>query len=451
MKRFRRLLDRLLFRDRGIIPTKKLLYLFLALSGTLFLLSFMFFSWLFVGLTIVVVFGLTLFDLLYSPHRKDLKAYRDVADELERYDSKTITVTIDNQSIFPYYVRIQDDLPQSFRASYPEKTLLQPGKGEITYDVYPSVRGKYHPSKIYIRYESQLGLWEKQVTLAYEQEIKVIPNLAETKRYLESAQSFLLHEGIKTRRLKSGQGEFANIRNYVVGDDPRKINWRQSAKLQEVMTNNDEPEHGKYVTILIDCGRLMGAELKSGNRLERSIEAAITLAACALDNGDQVSVIAFAKDIEMTIPAGKGLDHLNTILRGVYDLKVQATESNYTLAFQHAQRIQTRRSMMILFTDVYSLTHENHSFYYLKQLRRKHLVLLTGIEDELLHQTIEQEPSTVYHAMQKSTAQEQHLAFNRMKLVWSHQGITLMESKEDKLAVSTISHYIDALNRGLLG
>ncbi|MBB6513178.1 uncharacterized protein (DUF58 family) [Gracilibacillus halotolerans] len=451
MKRFRRLLDRLLFRDRGIIPTKKLLYLFLALSGALFLISFLFFSWILLGLAIVAVLGLTLFDLFYSPNRKDLEVHRDVPDELERFETELITITLENKSIFPCYVRIEDDLPQSFQASYPTRFLLQPGKGELEYSVKPSVRGKYHPNKIYIRYHSQLGLWEKQITMPYEQEIKVIPNLSETKRYLESAQSFLLHEGIKTRRLKSGQGEFANIRNYVVGDDPRKINWRQSAKLQEVMTNNDEPEHGKYVTILIDCGRLMGAELKSGNRLERTIEAAITLAACALDNGDHVSVVAFAKDIEMTIPAGKGLDHLNTILRGIYDLEVQASESNYAMAFQHAQRIQTRRSMMILFTDVYSLTHESHSFYFLKQLRRKHLVLLTGIEDELLHRTIEQEPTTIYRAMQKSTAQEQYLAFNRMKLVWSRQGITLIESKEDKLAVSTISHYIDALNRGLIG
>lgn len=60
---------------------------------------------------------------------------------------------------------------------------------------------------------------------------------------------FLMYEGAKVRKYKSGFGEFAKIRNYVVGDDPRKINWRQTAKLQEVMTNEYEPEHGKYITI----------------------------------------------------------------------------------------------------------------------------------------------------------------------------------------------------------
>ena len=99
--------------------------------------------------------------------------------------------------------------------------------------------------------------------------MKVIPDLTETKHYLENAQRFLLYEGSKIRKQRSGVGDFAQIRNYVVGDDPRKINWRQTAKLQEVMTNEYEPEHGKYITILIDCGRMMGAELTKGNRLEK--------------------------------------------------------------------------------------------------------------------------------------------------------------------------------------
>ena len=79
------------------------------------------------------------------------------------------------------------------------------------------------------------------------------------------------------------------------------INWRQTAKLQEVMTNEYEPEHGKYITILIDCGRMMGAELKEGNRLEKSLEAAMTVAAAALKNGDYVSVIGYGDDLDQLI------------------------------------------------------------------------------------------------------------------------------------------------------
>ncbi|WP_143521177.1 DUF58 domain-containing protein, partial [Pseudomonas sp. 2995-1] len=117
-----------------------------------------------------------------------------------------------------------------------------------------SVRGKYQIDRLYLRYTSNLGLWEKQKAFQLNDTVKVIPNLSSVKDYLENAQQFLLYEGDKIRKQLSGSGEFAKIRNYVVGDDPRKINWRQTAKLQEVMTNEYEPEHGKYITILIDCG-----------------------------------------------------------------------------------------------------------------------------------------------------------------------------------------------------
>ena len=137
-------------------------------------------------------------------------------------------------------------------------------------------------SSLYFRYTSHFGLWEKQLTIELVDSIKVIPDLTETKQYLGNAQRFLLYEGSKIRKQQRGVGDFAQIRNYVVGDDPRMINWRQTAKLQAVMTNEYEPEHGKYVTVLIDCGRMMGAELTKGNRLEKVLEAALTVAAAAL-------------------------------------------------------------------------------------------------------------------------------------------------------------------------
>ncbi len=87
--------------------------------------------------------------------------------------------------------------------------------------------------------------------------------------------NFYCMKALTFGNIESGLGEFSQIRSYVVGDDPRKINWRQTAKLQEVMTNEYEPEHGKYITILIDCGRMMGAELKKAIVWKRSLESAL--------------------------------------------------------------------------------------------------------------------------------------------------------------------------------
>ncbi|WP_350448822.1 DUF58 domain-containing protein [Rossellomorea vietnamensis] len=280
--------------------------------------------------------------------------------------------------------------------------------------------------------------------------MKVIPDLTETRKVLEDAQRFLLYEGVKIRKMQSGAGEFSKIRNYVVGDDPRKINWRQTAKLREVMTNEYEPEHGKYITILIDCGRMMGAELKKGNRLERSLEAAMTVTAAALQNGDYVSVLAFSKNVKVYIPPAKGMAHLQTILHRIYNLEVDAAESNYAAVLHYVQTVQKKRSLLLLFSDIHTFLHEDNALYYLQRLRRQHLFLMIGIEDEMLMKRIKSEPVDEIQAMMKSMAQKQMLVKKREKSKWEKQGLLMVEAREEKLATTAVSYYIDLMNRGLV-
>ncbi len=380
-----------------------------------------------------------------------MAVFRDIPNELERYQEQDVLIHIHNESTYDLYIRLKDNVPPSFQAVYPcQHRLKKRAVTKISYPIFPQVRGKYFVQNIYIRVKSILGLWEKQITFSQSEEIKVIPNLSETKRYLENAQQYLLHEGMKIRKMRSGPGEFAKVRHYAVGDDPRKINWRQSAKLQEVMTNEFEPEHGKYITILIDCGRMMGVELEDGNRLEKSVEAALTVAAAALDNGDYVSVIAFSKDIQAVVPAGKGLEHLQTILQTIYAVQVNPQESNYALAIQYAQSMQKKRSMLLLFSDVQTFIHEDYHLHYMQKLRRKHLFFVIGIQDSLLQKKLEISPSSVSEAMEKSLAQKQYLQQKETMLKWQKHGLPMLEAPAEQLAATAVSQYINTLNRGLL-
>ncbi|WP_066187752.1 MULTISPECIES: DUF58 domain-containing protein [Gracilibacillus] len=451
MRRLKNLWDRLLFRDKGILPTYTLVIYYTIFLAALVLISFWQFSWLFLGITTLVMLGLVAIDAFLLPNRQQFDVSRQAEEEIERYQEQTININIENRTNARFAVRFIDDSPRSFQANYPDlQPLAERSQLLLPYQIQPTVRGDYLLDKVYIRVRSKWGLWERQLTYSLPNAVQVIPNLAETKRYLENAQRYLLHEGIKIRKTRSGEGEFSKVRSYVIGDDPRTINWRQSAKQQELMTNEYEPEHGKYVTILIDCGRTMGVELKESNRLEKTIEASITLAAAALDNGDHVSVIAFSKDIKAVVPAGRGLEHLHTILHAIYDLTVDAQESNYTLAFQHAQSLQRKRSMMILFSDMQSFANENYPLFYMQRVRRKHLFIMLGIKDELLQQQIASKPVSTLQAMKKSEAQRQSISQKEFANKWSKHGLPMLETPRDRLAATAISHYIDTLNRGLL-
>ncbi|MEK5442867.1 MULTISPECIES: DUF58 domain-containing protein [unclassified Fredinandcohnia] len=442
--------DRFLFLDRGILPTKRLIILLLILSIGFFL-SLSKLSWeLMIGLNLFMIIG-SLVDLLFSPNKKQLAAKRKLQAEIERGLPTSIDIEVTNHSTFGLSYRLIDGIPGSFTQPFLISGRISgETTSRITYVTRAMERGDYQMNKIYFRYKSYLGLWEKQFTFTISNEVKVIPDLSETRQYLENAQKFLLYEGVKIRKQQTGAGEFSKIRSYVVGDDPRTINWRQTAKLQEVMTNEYEPEHGKYITILLDCGRMMGAELKKGNRLERAMESAITVATAALQNGDYVSFLAFSTDVKVFVPAGKGMAHLQTILHAIYSVKVDAAESNYGAVLSYLETMQKKRSLLLLFSDIHTFLREESMLIYLRKLRQRHYFLMVGIQDATLNKRIDENPTTVQSAMLKSMAQQQMLVKKKEKQKWEKQGLMMVEADEDKLAITAVSYYINIMNRNLL-
>ncbi|WP_246145562.1 DUF58 domain-containing protein [Bacillus rubiinfantis] len=446
------LLARFLFQDKGILPTKRLVLLYLLLSlGVTIWVTGTEVSWWYIATINIIVLLLSLVDLFFSPKKTQLHFKRRVTDEMERGLVYPVTIEVSNASAYPIGYQLIDSLPQSFTRPFPlSGTIAHDSAVKITYETTAQIRGKYQLGKLYFRYRSKLGLWEKQTTVEIADSLKVIPDLSETKQYLENAQQFLLYDGLKIRKQRSGVGEFAKIRNYVVGDDPRKINWRQTAKLQAVMTNEYEPEHGKYITILLDCGRMMGAELKKGNRLEKALEAALTVAAAALQKGDYVSLLAFSRDIKVYVPPAKGMDHLQTILQAVYNVSVDAAESNYGAVLQYLEMAQKKRSLLLLFSDVRSFLHEETALVYLQRLRKRHLFFMVGVEDQTLVKRTKAAPVDVQAAMLKSIAQQQQVFKKREKHKWEKQGLQMIEAPEEKLAVTAVSHYIELINQNVL-
>nr|WP_235845574.1 DUF58 domain-containing protein [Neobacillus novalis] len=443
---------RFLFQDRGVLPTKRLMMMVLILSLSLVIgTAFLEISWGFIITVHLIVFLVSLGDLLLSPKKKELFFKRSLPSKLERGIPYQVELEVRNHSQRACSFRLIDGLPQTFDRPFPISGMAhKESTTKITYDTTALVRGKFDINKVYFRYTSFLGLWEKQTTVGLEDSVKVLPDLTETKQYLENAQKFLVYEGLNIRRQRSGVGDFAKIRSYVVGDDPRKINWRQTAKLQEVMTNEYEPEHGKYITILIDCGRMMGSELTKGNRLERALEAALTVTAAALQKGDYVSVLAFSKEIKVFVPPAKGMAHLQTILQAIYQLQVDAAESNYGAVLQYLEMVQKKRSLLLLFSDVRTFLHEESALIILKRLRQRHLFLMIGIEDQTLIKRTKAEPVDVQAAMLKSIAQQQIVIKKREKIKWEKQGLQLIEAREEKLAIAAVSHYIEIMNQNLL-
>ncbi|KGP74140.1 hypothetical protein N782_17585 [Pontibacillus yanchengensis Y32] len=390
-------------------------------------------------------------DFLFMPKKKDLTLERTMKEEIERNAEYEVKISIQNASPYQATFDLMDGLPITFTRNFPVKgTIPGQAKLHVKYKTKAPFRGDYQIQKVYVRYRSKIGLWKRQVSPNVHTDIRVLPDMTETRHFLENAQQFLLYEGQTIKKRQLGTGEFAKIRKYVVGDDLRKINWRQTAKLQELMTNEHEPEHGKYISILIDCGRMMGVELEHHNRLERSLEAALTVAAAALQKGDYVSVLAFSKDVKAYVPPNKGMKHLQTIIHELYNIEVDPYESNYASVLQYLQTVQKKRSFILLFSDVSTFLYEEAHLFYLQRVRRKHVFMMLGVENQMTDAWTREVPTDQQTAMVKSMAQRHVLEKKKELAKWEKQGLQLIETPEERLATSAVSHYIDIMNRGLL-
>jgi uncharacterized protein (DUF58 family) len=134
----------------------------------------------------------------------------------------------------------------------------------------------------------RLMTWESQVGASHR--LKTYPRPLTLRRLLApmETQAFA---GNQVARTKGDGVEYADIRDFVPGDRVRSINWRASARRQELMVNERHPERNTDVVLFVDSF----ADVRDGSRsvLDDAVRAAAALAAKYLEHRDRVGLVGF--------------------------------------------------------------------------------------------------------------------------------------------------------------
>jgi uncharacterized protein (DUF58 family) len=146
------------------------------------------------------------------------------------------------------------------------------GAAEAVATLRPTVWGHVHLGPPTIRVGSPLGMYEMNRAGAPAPAIAVMPSEARMRRLLAPLETNShVGELVSTRR---GPGtEFAEIRPYRHGDDPRWVNWRVSTRARELWVNDRHPERNGDVLLLVD------AAIDAGTGLEVVVDRCVRLAA----------------------------------------------------------------------------------------------------------------------------------------------------------------------------
>jgi uncharacterized protein (DUF58 family) len=104
-----------------------------------------------------------------------------------------------------------------------------------------------------------------------------------------------------------GQGtEFDSLREYVRGDDVRSIDWRATARRQDVVVRTWRPERDRRVVIVIDSGRTAAAASRTRLRLDTAFESSLLLAALASRAGDRVDLVVYDRRVRGRVQGATG-------------------------------------------------------------------------------------------------------------------------------------------------
>ena len=211
-----------------------------------------------------------------------------------------------------------------------------------------------------------------------------------------------------------------------------------------------EVERSRQVVVAIDAGRLMAARLGDRRKLDYAVGAAIAIAGLARRAADRVSIYAFASETLVWLPPSTGAAAANAIVEALADLEPQPDEPDYERAALELRRAYRKRSLIVVFTDLFDPVASSSVLASLSLLTRNHLVLVVLMNDAALADALAAEPrdvATAYRAaLATSLAAERERAVGALRA----RGMLVVDVPARDLRLATLDAYLDVKARSLL-
>jgi len=145
--------------------------------------------------------------------------------------------------------------------------------------------------------------------------------------------------------------EFAEVREYQVGDDIRSIDWNVTARFGHPYIKIFEEERELTVMLLVDLsGSLVfGSVEKTKQRIAAELTA--ILAFSAMKNNDKVGLILFTDQIERFVPPRKGKSHVLRIIREVLSFEPSGNKTDLRIALEYFHHTIKKKSIAFMISD----------------------------------------------------------------------------------------------------
>jgi uncharacterized protein (DUF58 family) len=316
----------------------------------------------------------------------------------------------------------------------------------------PTRRGDRHAGKVTVRSYGPLRLAARQASLDVPARLRVLPEFS-SRRHLPSRLARLREmDGRSAVKIRGEGTEFDSLREYVVGDDVRSIDWRASARRSDVVVRTWRPERDRRVLLVLDTGRTSATRIGTGPngvdapRLDASIEAALLLAALADRAGDRVQLLAFDRTLSARVAGVSGPRLLPELAEALAGVEPHLLETDWPGVVGQVRAQMSQRALVVLLTSLDPAAVETGLLTVIDQLVSSHQVVVAGVADAEIA-AMRDTTAQVYDAAAAARADLERTA---VAGVLRRHGAEVIEALPDALAPALADTYLTLKAAGKL-
>ena len=236
----------------------------------------------------------------------------------------------------------------------------------------------------------------------------------QTKNLVEGIES-----GAYNSKFRGGGIEFSEVREYVPGDDVKRIDWNVSARHNSLFVKEFVEENELNTYLILDLSASNNFGFKK-SKLDLSFEVAVSLMFLALKNNDRLGLGIFTDQLEKFIPSKKGKRQLLRIIKELIEYQPKSKETDILKSLSTLKHKLKRKSVIYIISDFISDSYEKP----LKILKLHHEVILINISD-----IKEMEIPDIGYAYIEDSETEEQILVNTSSKIFQKQYSEIMNQK----------------------
>ncbi|MBD9698957.1 DUF58 domain-containing protein [Flavimobilis sp. GY10621] len=387
--------------------------------------------------------------LAASPHR--LTVARTVPASVRLEEPTTSTVVLTNVSGRRARGRLRDAWPPSAGAAAPVHEFdVRAGEGaRMRTTLVPQRRGDRTAAGVTVRTYGPLRVGGRQVTLDVPATLRVLPPFR-SRRHLPSRLARLREMDGRSAVQVRGEGtEFDSLREYVIGDDVRSIDWRATARRGDVVVRTWRPERDRRVLIVLDTSRTSAARIGDEPRLDAGIEASLLLSALASRAGDRVELLAFDRRARARVAGASGARLMPALAEALAPVEPQLVETDWPALVTAVRERLSQRALVVLLTTTDPAAVEAGLLPVVDGLVRDHLVVVASVRDPEIDE-LRRTRSDVEGLYDAAAAERGELERTSVATVLRRRGVEVLHAPPDELAPALADLYLALKSAGRL-